>query len=191
MIRILKPQLVDPTSQGWAMPLIRVWHTWWKVIWMVNGPHNRSNIKVYRILKFIAHCLPSRHHTLGCRPSELNVDLPGRHPAVSSVDIMAVTSTGSTETWSQTAGGSCRKSSVFGRHYGRDVDRVYYISALFWKSRFQLFPVFSCVPGRPRQGPDDRIHCLCTVPGKITETCISIILVRPVNRDKVRLTGYT
>ena len=77
------------------------------------------------------HSLPGRHHTLGCRPGELDVDLPGRHPAVSPVDIMAVMSTGSTETWCQAPGGFCRNSSVSGRHHGCDVDRVHYISALF------------------------------------------------------------
>ena len=52
----------------------------------------------------------------------------GQHPTVSSVDIMAVMSTRSTETWCQAAGGLCRKFSVSGRHHGRDVDQVHSIS---------------------------------------------------------------
>ncbi|XXG42067.1 hypothetical protein AAC387_Pa01g2417 [Persea americana] len=42
---------------------------------------------------------------MGCRPGELDVDLPGRHPAVSPVDIMAVMSTKSTGTRCQVSRG--------------------------------------------------------------------------------------
>eukprot|EP00268_Persea_americana_P037610 TRINITY_DN3727_c1_g1_i19.p1 TRINITY_DN3727_c1_g1~~TRINITY_DN3727_c1_g1_i19.p1 ORF type:complete len:114 (-),score=0.76 TRINITY_DN3727_c1_g1_i19:2-343(-) len=76
--------------------------------------------------KFTVHSFPGRHHTLGCRPGELDVDLPGRHPAVSPVDIMAVMSTGSIGTWCQASGRSRRVLSVSGRHHGRDVDRVHW-----------------------------------------------------------------
>ena len=123
-------------------------------------PTNDQTTKTQKYGKLTVHSLLGRHHTLGCQPSELDVDLPGRHPAVSPVDIMAVMSIESTGTWCQASGGSRRVLSVSGRHHGRDVDRVHYISAMFWKSRFQLFPVFSCVPGRPRQGPVDRVHAI-------------------------------
>eukprot|EP00268_Persea_americana_P010089 TRINITY_DN14066_c0_g5_i1.p1 TRINITY_DN14066_c0_g5~~TRINITY_DN14066_c0_g5_i1.p1 ORF type:complete len:137 (-),score=9.37 TRINITY_DN14066_c0_g5_i1:291-671(-) len=89
------------------------------------GPTCDQTSNIQKSGKITDHSLPGQHHTLGCRLGELDVDLPGRHPAVSPVDIMAVMSTGSTETWCQAAGGLCMKSNVSGRHHGQGVDRVH------------------------------------------------------------------
>ena len=113
---------------------------------MVNGPHIWSNITNTEVWKITDLSLPGRHHTLGCRSGELDVDLPGWHPTVSPVDIMAVMSTGSIRTWCQAVGGFCRKCCVSGRHHGCDVDRVHKVSALTEKHMSQLVPIGHVCP---------------------------------------------
>ena len=77
------------------------------------------------------------------------------------------------------------------RHHGRDVDRVHRILNLSGRFRSQLNPAGTCVSGRPgtrssRPGP-----CRLYFYKTLTGTWFPLCSVCPVDRDRVRSTGYT